>query len=88
MAWSPLGDPTPVSAEDALVDEWVRLYPPCRSEGQTDNLVTCVWDARSRGNGAGFSSLITDDGEVFYSNPEGHAAGVAGFEFLNGLRNP
>lgn len=58
----------PKSAEVSKIDQWVATYPACPSEGVTDNLITCVWDARTQGNGKGESFIVTDDGEVFYTD--------------------
>lgn len=72
---APIGDtiramtaPTPISAVDAKINEWVATYPLCPSEDVDDNLTTCVWDARTQGNGKGESFIVTDDGEVFYTD--------------------
>lgn len=58
----------PKSAEVSKIDEWVATYPLCPSEDVDDNLTTCVWDARHQGNGKGESFIVTDDGEVFYTD--------------------
>jgi hypothetical protein len=39
-------------------------YRACAHE---DSVGPCYWNATKRGNGKGYSFVITDDGEVFYS---------------------
>ncbi len=72
---APIGDTiqaltadAPISQTDQKINEWVATYPLCPSEDVDDNLTTCVWDARHQGNGKGESFIVTDDGEVFYTD--------------------
>lgn len=48
----------------SLIEQAQRMgYQPCPTE---DSVGPCYWDAHNRGNGIGYSFVVTDDGEVFY----------------------
>lgn len=53
--------------EVRAINEYYRSLPPCPEE---DSPGPCFWDARTRGNGLGYSFAIEADGNIVYI-PEG-----------------
>ena len=55
---------TPENPVSPFIAHAVEMgYFPCATE---DSDGPCYWDASRRGNGAGRSFVVSDDGEVFY----------------------